>query len=80
MFAGMIICLLLGMIVGYLYARAFVLGSTPASEQEIEEMKLKLAKAESYEKLLKQSVADLQYQLGEEKKARANDQQRSGKS
>ena len=71
MWPAFIIALLSGLCIGYWIGRNTRSSSAFEAEHKLEDMLLELDKARSTQKLLEQEVADLKYQLGEEKKARA---------
>lgn len=70
MWPAAIISLLMGMILGYLYAKSFQKKASPLLE-ELEDLSAQLVQLQEQEKLLKQDNADLKYKLGEEQKARS---------
>ncbi|WP_339338628.1 hypothetical protein [uncultured Oceanicoccus sp.] len=71
MWPAFVIALLSGLTIGYWVGRNTRSSSAFEAEHKLEEANLELDKARSTQKLLEQEVADLKYQLGEEKKARA---------
>lgn len=77
MWPAFVIALLSGLCIGYWVGRNTRSSLAFEAEHQLEEAKLELDKARSTQKLLEQEVADLKYQLGEEKKARAYAEERS---
>lgn len=69
MWPAFVICLLVGVIVGYLYAKVFLKRASPLVE-ELDKLNDEVLKSQEQAAQLKQQVADLTYQLGEESKAR----------
>ena len=69
MWPAMVIALLVGMLIGYFYARAFLNRPSPLIE-EFDKLTEENERLQHSEKQLQQQVADLQYRLGEEEKAR----------
>lgn len=72
MWPAFVIALLFGLLIGYWIGKSFSAGKSAlvAAESEIEMLQGDLTQAKDTQKLLEQAVADLKYQLGEEKKAR----------
>ncbi len=81
MWPAFVIALFAGFLVGYLFRKVFIrdgAADVPRLEAEIESLQHEVEQAKSTQKLLEQEVADLTYKLGEEQKARAYAEQRSG--
>ncbi len=72
MWPAFAIALLFGLLIGYWVGKNFSAGKSALAkaESDIEVLQGDLTQAKSTQKLLEQAVADLKYQLGEEKKAR----------
>lgn len=70
MWPAFIIALLVGILIGYLFAKVFLLRPSPLLE-EFDKLTEENDRLQLREKHLSQEVADLRYQLGEEEKARA---------
>ncbi len=70
MWPALVIVLLMGMLVGYFYARVVLSKPSPLLE-EFDKLTEENDKLQLSEKQLQQEVADLKYRLGEEEKARA---------
>ena len=70
MWPAMVIALLIGILVGYFYAKVFLARPSPLIE-EFDKLNDENQALKHREKQLQQDVADLKYQLGEEEKARA---------
>lgn len=70
MWPAFIIALLVGIIIGYLFAKVFLLRPSPLLE-EFDKLSEDNDRLQHREKQLLQEVADLKYRLGEEEKARA---------
>jgi cell division protein FtsB len=81
MWPAFVIALLLGLLIGYWIGKMFSAGKSAlvAAESQIETLQDDLTQAKDTQKLLEQSVADLKYQLGEERKARNYAESRSAK-
>ncbi len=71
MWPAFVIALLSGLCIGYWVGRNTRFSTAFEAEHKLEEAGQELEKARTTQKLLEQKVADLKYQLGEEKKARA---------
>jgi uncharacterized membrane-anchored protein YhcB (DUF1043 family) len=71
MWPAFVIALLSGLSIGYWVGRNTRSSVAFEAEQQLDEAKQELDKARATQKLLEQEVADLKYQFGEEKKARA---------
>lgn len=76
MWPAMVIALLVGILIGYFYARAFLTRPSPLLE-EFDKLTDDNERLQHREKQLQQEVADLKYRLGEEEKARAYYQKKS---
>ena len=76
MWPAVVICLLVGILVGYLYAKVFLVKESPLVE-ELDKLNDQVADQQDKIKQLEQVSADLKYQLGEEQKARAYYQKKS---
>lgn len=70
MWPALIIVLLVGILIGYFYARAFLLRPSPLLE-EFDKLTEDNDRLQQREKQLQQELADLQHRLAEEEKARA---------
>lgn len=77
MWPAMVIALLVGMLIGYFYARVVLLKPSPLLE-ELDKLTEENEKLQHREKQFQQEVADLKYQLTEEKKAREYYQKKAG--
>lgn len=79
MWPAMVIALLVGILIGYLYAKVVLIKPSPLIEEfdKLVEENESLAHSE---KQLQQQVADLKYQLGEEEKARSYFQKKAERS
>ena len=73
MWAAFVIALFAGFLIGYLFRKVFFRDGAVIDQlqQELSAAHADLEQAKSTQKLLEQEVADLKYQLGEEKKSRA---------
>ena len=72
MWAAAVLCLLSGLVVGYLYAKVFLRRSDSAQDEENKQkLQQQVEKYQQLQKELSQENAELKYLLGEEKKARA---------
>lgn len=69
MWPAFVICLLVGVIVGYLYAKVFFKRASPLVE-ELDKLNDEVSNSQEQVAQLEQQVVDLTYQLGEESKAR----------
>lgn len=76
MWAAMVIALLVGSLIGYLYAKTFLIRPSPLLE-EFDKLTEENERLQYQEKQLQQQVADLKYRLGEEEKARTYYQKKS---
>ncbi len=81
MWPAFVIALLFGLLIGYWVGKSFSGGKSAlvAAESELDRLQDDLTQAKDTQKLLEQSVADLKYQLGEEKKARIYAESRTEK-
>jgi uncharacterized membrane-anchored protein YhcB (DUF1043 family) len=80
MWPGLLICLMLGMLVGYLYAKIiFHKNDEKEIEKKIAVLTYELADTRQLLQQLQQENADLKYQLGEQKKSRAYAEQNTDK-
>ena len=78
MWPAFVIALLIGLLLGYLLGKKMNAGNDLVLEQQIEGLQADIDQAHNTQKLLEQETADLKYLLGEEKKARAYAEQRTG--
>ena len=69
MWPAMVIVLLVGTLIGYLYAKVVLIKPSPLIE-EFDRLTEENETLKRNEKQLQQQVADLKYRLGEEEKAR----------
>ncbi|MEH6558368.1 MAG: hypothetical protein V7459_07870 [Oceanicoccus sp.] len=81
MWPAFVIALLFGLLIGYWIGKMFSARKSAlvAAKSQIETLQDDLIQSKDTQKLLEQSVADLKYQLGEEKKARNYAESRSAK-
>ena len=70
MWPAMVIALLIGTLLGYLFAKVTLIKPSPLLE-EFDKLTEENEQLKHSEKHLQQEVADLKYRLGEEEKARA---------
>lgn len=78
MWPAFVIALLFGLLLGYWLSKKMNTGNDLVLEQQVEGLQIDLDQARNTQKLLEQETADLKYLLGEEKKARAYAEQRTG--
>jgi len=78
MWPAFVIALLFGLLLGYWLSKKMNAGNDLVLEQQVEGLQTDLDQARNTQKLLEQETADLKYLLGEEKKARAYAEQRTG--
>ena len=73
MWPAFVIAVLFGLSAGYWVGKNFAAGKSALDDAEdtVQNLNTELAQAKNTQKLLEQENADLKYQLGEEKKARA---------